>query len=270
MKLDLNDLLKTKAPKLYAKLPRFIIRILEKIIKQKEANAVFAHCEGKRGLTFLISALNFMGINRKIIMVEEIDTNKRYIFASNHPLGCLDGLVIVETTSQLGSESKIIVNDILMNIEPLQPIFIPINKYGKQSQKNSISINDSFEAGDNVIFFPAGFCSRKIKGEIKDIEWRKTFVSKAIEYKRDIIPVFIDNTNSSFFYFVAALREKLGIKFNIEMILLPSEMFRNKVKKMKLIYGKPISYKEIVESGDIPFWVDKIKKECYELKKYSK
>lgn len=269
MELNLKKTLKLKAPKLYAKLPNFVIGILAKLIRQNKLNAILSHCDGKQGMEFLTSALDFMGIERNSIIVGDIDSEKKYIYASNHPLGCLDGLAILETTNRIGGGTKIVVNDILMNIEPLQELFIPITKFGMQSHSSGTAINESFESGDQVIFFPAGICSRKINGEIIDLAWKKTFITKAIEYKRDIIPVYIDNTNTNLFYFLASLRKKVGIKFNIEMALLPSEMFKKSVKKMKLIYGQPISYKLIESSGDINYWVDKVRKECYELKKYA-
>lgn len=240
---------------------------MKKIINQKNINNVIDNCEGSVGIDFITSALDYMEVKRESTGLEDIDLSGRYVFASNHPLGALDGLALLDDVSFLWKGSKIVVNDVLIHVdEGMNDLFLPVNKYGKQSQSSSKLMTDSFEGNSQVIFFPAGLCSRKINGKLNDIKWRKTFLTKAIEYKRDIVPVFVDNSNSWLFYFIASFREKLGIKFNLEMILLPREIFNKKNKTIKIYYGKPISYKEIEQNGSISQWVDKIRNESYDLK----
>lgn len=160
---------------------------------------------------------------------------------------------------------KIPANDIIMQLEPLQELLIPINKHGKSGKDILKNINKVFASDDLILYFPAGLCSRKLDGKIVDIDWKKTVVSKAKEYKRDIIPVYFDGKNTNRFYNIAKWRERLGIKFNIEMLFLPGEVFRHKGETFRLTFGKAIPYQTFNNSKTDTEWAAWLKEQAYKL-----
>ena len=194
------------------------------------------------------------------------DSARRYIFVSNHPLGGLDGMVLIAYLGDKFKDIKFVVNDLLMHIKPLEPIFVPINKYGKMRQENAKRIFEAYDSDTQILNFPAGLCSRKIKGEITDLEWKKSFISKAIEHERDIVPIFFGGRNSNFFYRLANIRKSLGIKFNIETLYLPDEMFKQNSSAFEIYMGEPISYTHLKDGRSAAEWTEIIRERCYALK----
>jgi putative hemolysin len=162
---------------------------------------------------------------------------------------------------------KFIVNDILLNLENLKPIFVPVNKHGKQSSDYVRRIEETYRSDAQILNFPAGLCSRKINGRIVDLEWHKSFINKAKSHQRDIIPVHISGRNSNFFYNFARTREWIGIKNNIEMFFLPNEMFKQQDKNIIITFGKPIPYTILDKRYSPKQWAQKIKEHVYQLKK---
>jgi len=151
-----------------------------------------------------------------------------------------------------------------MYIPNMKPLFLPINKHGRNTSLSRL-LDDTFNGSKAVLYFPAGLCSRRQGNEVLDLEWKKTFITKAKQYQRDIVPVHIDGANRAFFYNIARLRVWLGIKANIEMLFLPDEMFRQKGKTITITFGKPISWK--IFSPDISDgqWASSMRKYIYRL-----
>jgi putative hemolysin len=81
--------------------------------------------------------------------------------------------------------------------------------------------------------------------EIKDLEWHKAFVAKAVKYHRDIIPLHFIGLNSSLFYKLAYYRKRLGVKVNVEQALLPSELCKSRGKKFDIVFGEPIGWQSL-------------------------
>jgi len=264
-KINVREVFKNKNPKVAKMLPGFIYRYIERIIHQKEMNDGIPIFGDKMGLDFIKGALVYLGAKIQVKGKENIPTDGRYIFVSNHPLGGLDGLVFAHVIGQFHSNIQFLVNDILMNLENLDPIFIPVNKHGRQSVEYVRKIEKAYESDAQILNFPAGLCSRKIKGKIVDLEWKKSFVSKAIQHKRDIVPIHIDGRNSNFFYNLSNFRIKLGIKTNLEMFYLVDEMFKQKNKNITLTVGKPIPYQTFDKSLHQKKWALKVKNHIYGL-----
>ena len=168
----------------------------------------------------------------------------RVLFVSNHPLGGLDGMALIDfVRTYYGVAPRFIVNDLLNAVEPLSDTFIPVNKHGAQSREAILRLDDAFASDAPLLMFPAGLVSRRgKKGVVADLEWQKMFVAKARQYGRDIIPLHFYGENSSFFYKFAKFRRRIGLKFNIEMIYLPREVFRSKGKTFDVVVGKPIPH----------------------------
>ena len=262
--INLEKVISDKSPRLAKMLPGFVYSYLKKIIHQDQVNGTIYRHRNKFGVDFVDAILNEFGVIVKSHNLENVPKNGRYLLASNHPLGGLDGLALMREVSKVRSDFLFPVNDLLMNLPNLKELFIPVNKHGSNAD-NIRLFNKTFESGLLLLYFPAGLVSRKQKGKIIDLEWKKTFLSKAIKYKRDIIPVHIGGRNSNFFYNLANLRKRLGIKANIEMLYLVDEMHRQKDKLIKITFGKPIPHTTFDKRHTGREWAALLKEHVYAL-----
>lgn len=270
MKLDVEEVLKVKAPKYYRFIPGFIINWLKRTICQNKLNSLLENNKDKTGVDFASGILDDLNIRINIIGEKNIPEEGRFIFASNHPLGALDGLALISVIGKkYNGNIKFLVNDILMAIKPLSNVFLPINKHGGQAKRATQIINETYAGNDQIIIFPAGLCSRNLRGKvIEDLQWQKGFISKSMEYERYIIPVYFDGYNSRFFYRLGKIRRRLGIKINIEMIYLPSEIFKSINKEYTIWFGPPIKWDNFAGSKDLLDAAGQVKKIVYDLKTY--
>jgi putative hemolysin len=263
--IDIEKVLASKNSALARTIPHFIINYLKKIVHQDELN-IFLRLFGHLKDAKLAEAfLSYLEIKYTVSGIENIPEKGRFIFVSNHPLGGLDGIVFINELSKLFNDLKFPVNDLLTNIEGLSGIFLPVNKHGAQGKDAARKIEEAYSSGSQILYFPAGLCSRKRRGEIKDLQWHKSFISKAIQHNRDIVPAYFSGRNSEFFYNLANIRKMLGIKANIEMLYLADEMFRQKGKEISLVFGKAIPWQTFDKSRTLPEWADWVKSKTYEL-----
>lgn len=265
IKIDIEKVIRSKTKK---RIPKFIFRIVEKIIHQREINIFFENNVGVEGLDFVNAALDYLNVKINIKGEENIPTEGEFIFASNHPLGGLDGLAMASIIGKhFDGKIKFLVNNFLMYLTPLAPLFIPINVGGGLQDRNlNSNIKNIFDSKQQLLIFPAGICSRKINGKIQDLVWKKTFISKAIESHRFVIPVYFEAKNSRFFYNLARIRKALGIKLNIEMMFLPHEMFQQKGNTFTVTFGKPISYEIFDETKTQHQWAQYVRDIVYKMK----
>lgn len=265
LQIDVEQVLYSKNPGLRKAVPRFIINYLKRIVHQDEINAFLKMNGHLRDTGFIKAGLDYFKISYKVYCTENIPAAGRFIFVSNHPLGGLDGLVFIYELSKYFPDLKFPVNDILMNIRNLSGIFVPVNKHGAQDREAARMIEEAYASSAQVLYFPAGLCSRKKKGKIKDLRWHKSFITKSIQYQRDIVPAYFSGRNSDFFYNLSNIRNFLGIKANIEMLYLADEMFRQKDKEINLVFGKPITWSNFDRSRTPVEWADWVKEKSYEL-----
>ncbi|MBR5169487.1 MAG: 1-acyl-sn-glycerol-3-phosphate acyltransferase [Muribaculaceae bacterium] len=246
LKIDVDQVLRTRLSKHYRYIPRFAVRWLERIICQDELNNILEKMAGKNSVDAASTALEEMGITVKATGLEGLPQG-RFMFVSNHPLGGLDGLALISLLgNHYNRQIKFLVNDLLMAVEPLRGVFLPVNKYGSQSRVNAVNIEEALQSDNQFITFPAGLCSRmQPDGSIADLQWQKSAVVHAVNYQRDIVPVYFDAQNSKFFYRFAKWRKRLGIKFNIELVFLPKEMLKKRGSSLNLIIGEPISWNSL-------------------------
>ncbi len=264
-KINIKEVFKQKNPKVAKLIPGFIYRYIEKIVHQKEVNEIREKINHLHGLDYAKGIIDHFDINIQIKGEEFIPTDGRNIFVANHPLGGFDGIVFAHVVGQKNPNLKFLVNDILMNLKNFESIFIPVNKHGRQSMQYVRKIEETYKSDQQVLNFPAGLCSRKVKGQIVDLQWRKSFISKAVEHKRDIVPVHISGRNSNFFYNLSNFRTKLGIKTNFEMFYLVDEAFKQKNKNIIVTFGKPIPYTTFDKSLTAKDWAKKVRNYIYTL-----
>ena len=265
LRIDIEGIIGSKNPKLLKVIPKFLINFAKRVIYQKEINEILEHHGHLKGRAFASAALGDLGIKYKIHGIEKIKRPGRYMFVSNHPLGGLDGMILIEVFGEMFDNVRFVVNDLLMHIEPLRSVFVPVNKYGRQNIDNAKMILDAYDSDAQILYFPAGLCSRMINGEIKDLDWKKSFVNQAIKHGRDIIPIFFGGRNSTFFYKFANIRKSLGIKFNYETILLPGEMFRQRNATFDIFIGDPVTHQMLVSEGSPAYWSERLRGEVYNL-----
>ena len=264
LSVDIEKVIRGKSQKLADRLPRFVLNYIKKTIHQDEINRLLLENREYTGVEFASHILKDLNVSYRVhFSGKRPAPDGRYIFVSNHPLGGLDGMILISYIGSSFGDVKFIVNDLLMYIRPLAPVFVPVNKYGRMRHDNTRMFQETFDSDSQILYFPAGLCSRLIKGKVTDLDWKKTFVTKAIESRRDIIPMFFSGENSRRFYRLANLRKKLGIKVNIETFLLPDEMFRKKGSAFDLYIGEPIPYTTLTGDHTHKEWCDIIRQKCY-------
>lgn len=250
LQLDIEGILKKRIPEEKERyIPKFMYRLLARLIHQKELNELLRVGYPSTGSAFAHKVLEHLDIKVDIEGSENLPAHgERAIFACNHPLGGLDGIALIDVLgSHYGDDNiRFMVNDLLMNVEPISNVFIPINKYGGQARESVGIINREYASDREMVVFPAGLVSRlHDDGNVEDLTWQKAFVVKAFEYNRDIVPVRFVALNRKRFYRFARWRKKLHIKANLEQATLPAELCAAKGKHFKVIIGKPVRVREL-------------------------
>jgi 1-acyl-sn-glycerol-3-phosphate acyltransferase len=237
--IDVENILKEKAYKLYRWLPRFAINWLKKKLHEDDINATMLHLGDKQGLDFNAEGLKKIGANVESVNAHLVPKHGKVTIASNHPLGGLDGMALIKAVGEVRPDVRFFVNDVLKNLKNYGEIFVAVNKLVSASASSLRVMEEVFRKENAVLIFPSGLVSRKQNGLVRDLKWRKSFVTQAIDHKRMVQPVFIEGENSKFFYNFAKWRKRLGIKANIEMLFLPDEMFMANRKTIKIHFSKP-------------------------------
>ncbi len=266
IQIDIDAILAAKAGRKARFVPRFLVSYLKKIVHQDEVNEFLRINHDKRDLEFIGEFMKYFNNSFDIKGLENLPDDGRFTFVSNHPLGAQDGLGLAYILGRkYEGRIKLLVNDLLMNIPHISSFWVPINKTGKQARNFPQQVNAAFESDNNIVMFPAGICSRKRGGVIRDLEWKKTFITKSIQTQRDIIPIHFEGQNSEFFYRLANINKMLGLKFNIAMLYLSDEMFKNRNKTFKVTIGKPIPWQTFDNSKKPAEWAQYVKELVYTL-----
>lgn len=263
--LDIEQVIRNKAGKKADRIPKFVINWFKKFMHLDFINGFLK--EGYVGVEFCEKGLEYLGVEIEVEGLENLPKDgRKYTFASNHPLGAIDGVTLGAVIGkEYDGNIKYLMNDLLMNLKGMAPLGIPINKFGGQARALPKLLNEVYESDCQMLIFPAGLCSRKIDGKIQDIEWGKSFVKKSRDTGRDIVPIHFDGENSKRFYRIATWQKRLGLKFNFAMMLLPSEMYKSKGRKYKITIGKPIAISSLDKSKTDHEWAQEIRKHVYEL-----
>lgn len=272
LKVDIDELLRERAPGYYRWIPRVAIRAMERYVCQDRLNQVLRVTAGKTGSAFAEGALQDLNVSYSLESGAEFlpaRNNCRVTYVCNHPLGGLDGICLIDWVAKHhGVEPAFIVNDLLTVVTPLNNVFIPVNKHGAQSRTAVSDVDAAFaDVNRPVIMFPAGLCSRQLKkgAEIRDLKWNKMFVQKSAESERTVIPVRFLGQNSPNFYRFARRRERLGVKFNLEMIRLPREVVLGQGSRYGLRVGCPIAPEDLRRGHEAAAQAAEIRNYIYTL-----
>ena len=263
--INIKKVFKDKDPRLAKIMPQFIYTFINRVLHVDFLNDIFTHNGHLKGIDFVNKAVKDFNVREKVYGFENIPETGRFIFASNHPLGGFDSLLLMKYVDKKLGNLKFLTNDVLMAIPNLSAMFISVNKHGGNSREAAKLLNDTYDSDVQILIFPSGLASRKIKGKVVDLEWKKHFISKSIKHERDIIPVFIGGRNSNRFYNLANLRKFFRIKWNFEMFLLPDESLKQKDKEIPIYFGDPIPYSTFDKSKTHEEWAEWVKAKVYGL-----
>ncbi len=263
--IDIKEVFAGKSPGLAKAMPGFVYRYINRILHIKFLNDFLKRNGHLTGLDFVEQVVSEFNVTEHIHGLDNIPDSGRFIFVSNHPLGGFDGMLLMKYVDQKLGKLKFISNDILMNIPNLAPMFIPVNKHGGNSREVARLLTETYNSDVQILIFPAGLASRKIKGNIVDLEWKKHFISKSIQHKRDVVPIFIGGRNSDRFYRIAKFRKCFRIKWNLEMFFLPDETMKHRNSEIHIYFGNPIPFSTFDNSKTHKDWADWVKNQVYQL-----
>lgn len=267
--VDVEQILREKAGAKARRVPRFVLSWLKKIVHQNEVNQFLEQSSHLSGVEWLEACVEYLDMKLDVSGRENLpasDDGRHYTFVSNHPLGGIDGVALGAILGRhYDGHIRYLVNDLLMNLRGLAPLCIPINKTGSQSRDFPAMVEAGFKGDNHIIMFPAGLCSRRTNGVVRDIPWRKTFVVKSVETQRDVVPIHFGGQNSNFFYTLANFCKRTGIKFNVAMLFLVDEMYKNTHKRFSVKIGKPIPWQTFDKSRTPAQWAAWVQKKVYEL-----
>ena len=264
--IDIKAVIKGKNPALAKWLPSFVINYIKRIIHQDEVNQVMEVNGDKLGLDFVRGSLGSLQVKIEVEGLENIPEKGGFIMSSNHPLGGLDGFAFMKAIGEVREDFQFLVNDILLNVVNLSPLFIPVNKVGSNARAALKVIDETYSREIPILVFPAGMVSRMTdEGKITDLVWQKSFIAKAKSYKKDVIPVHISGENSRWFYNLSRWRTKLGIKSNLEMFYLVDELFKKRNSILKVTIGKSVSYEDFDKSRNLNEWAMFMREKTYAL-----
>ena len=267
--IDIDKILNDKMGKKAKYVPRPLVTWLKRIIHQDEVNRYLWESRHLTGTEWLEECVRYLDMTLEIVGEENLPDKtdgRLYTFVSNHPLGGEDGVALGAIIGRhYDGRFRYLVNDLLMNLPGLAPVCIPINKTGNQSRNFPAIVEAGFNSDNHMLMFPAGICSRKRDGNIRDIEWKKTFITKSVEYQRDIVPIHFGGQNSEFFYRLANFSDKYVKKINIAMLFLVDEMYKNAHKTFRIAIGKPIPW-QTFDKGKTPAqWAQYVQDIVYTL-----
>ncbi|GGH73465.1 MAG: glycerol acyltransferase [Bacteroidetes bacterium] len=263
--IDLKQVVANKSPKLAKWLPGFIVNYLKRVIHEDDLNRAMRDFGHLHGVEFVNACIEHLGATVEVKGLENLPKEGGVILAANHPLGGLDGIAFMQAVGRVRSDMQFLVNDILLSVENFQPLFIPVNKHGSNPRAALKMIDDAYASDSAVMVFPAGLVSRKIDGIVQDLEWTKSFISKAIRYQKDVIPVHIGGRNSNWFYNLSKFRRFIGLKANIEMLYLPDEMYKQQGQTITLTFGKPIPASTFDKTKSQQDWANYVREQMYAL-----
>ena len=267
--IDIDKILRDKMGAKAKFVPSFAVNWLKRILHEDEVNKFLWDSRGLTGTEWLTECVRYLDMTLQIEGLENLpdkDDGKLYTFVSNHPLGGQDGVALGSIIGKhYDGRFRYLVNDLLLNLPGLKPVSIGINKTGKQSRDFPRMVEAGFKSDNHILMFPAGLNSRKINGKIHDLEWKKTFIAKSVEYQRDVVPIFFGGRNSDRFYRIARFSDKYVKKVNIAMLFLVDEMYRNVGKTFRVVIGKPIPWQTFDKSRTSMEWAKYVEDMVYEL-----
>ena len=263
--INISHIIKNSDSKFLKSLPDFVIKIIIKIFRQKELNRIINKYSNYEGVEFLPKVIEELNLKIEIEGKENLPGNGKCFFVANHPFGLIDGIILTNTVGEKYGKLKAIGNEAFKFVPNLKPIIANVSILGQCSREYISELEKVYASDFPITHFPAGFVSRINNGKIQDKKWEKSFIKKAVANQRDIVPIKFYGRNSNLFYSVYIFRQIFHIKADIELALLPREMFRKRNKTIKVKIGKPITYKSFDKTLSHKEWAQRVRNQVYKL-----
>ena len=267
--IDIEKILRSKMGDKARFIPGFVVKWLKRITHEDDNNKFLWDARDLKGTPWLEACLAYLDTRLEVEGMENLppkDDGRLYTFVSNHPMGGIDGVALGSLIGrQYDDRFRYLVNDLLMTLPGLAPLCIPINKTGRQSRDFPRVVEAGFKGDYHILMFPAGLCSRRQNGEIRDLPWKKTFITKSVETHRDVVPIHFGGRNSDFFYRLSNISDRYVKKVNIAMLFLVDEMYKNRGNTFPVKIGKPIPWQTFDKSKTPAAWAEYVKDLIYKL-----
>ncbi|NLZ77199.1 MAG: hypothetical protein GX911_04445 [Spirochaetales bacterium] len=264
--IDLPSLAKRVNPTLAKIIPRFMYRRLERLLHIKEVNEFLEAHHDDDTRTFLDAVVSYLDL--QIVMegrgMEALHAleGERAVFASNHPYGGPEAIVLFSIVHRLFPDAKLVAQSFLKFIKPIETACV----FNKKEVRTLLEASNN---RNSLIFYPAGYCSRVLSnGEVFDYGWQPSFVRIARKNRMPILVIYTDGELSRKVHRWTRLRKLLRIKLSIESIFLVDEMFKLKGKTLRMVVGSTIT-PEMIDEAKMSdrLFADKLRQYCYELRK---
>ncbi len=263
--IDLSKSIKESDSDFLKKFPPFFVRWLEKVIKQEEMNLILEKYIDCEGADFHRAIIKHFNITLDVEGLENLPEKKKCFFVSNHPFGVVDGLILTKTIIEKYGDMKAIGNQSFHFVPNLRPYLALVNPYGLSPRSYVTELEKVYRADVAITHFPAGNVSRRYMGKVLDSDWKKSFITRAITCQRDIVPFYFHGGNSNLFYGVNLVRRVFGIELNIELALLPRELFSKQDETVRFTIGKPIPWQRFDSSCTHVEWAQKVREHVYKM-----
>ncbi len=263
--IDVAASIKDSDSEMLKKLPRFVVSLVEKIIRQDELNRILEKYKDCKGADFHRSIVKELNLTLVVEGLENLPENGKCFFLANHPFGIIDGMCLTKTVLEKYGDLKAIGNEAFEFIPNLRPYIALVNVYGISSKTYITELEKIYRSDIAITHFPAGEVSRHHERKVQDCIWQKSFISRAVSCQRDIVPFYFHGRNSRLFYGINLARRVFGIKTNIELMLLPREMFLKRNQTIRFTIGKPIPWQTFDRSLTHVKWAQKVKEHVYSM-----
>ncbi len=217
-----------------------VVRILRAVLHEREFIEFGKAHPDARGFDLVDRVLEYFNFKYRVEpeQLARIPEAGRVVIVANHPVGSLDGLAFLHMIRRIRPDVKIVVNQILVKIEPLAPVLLPVDNMGGNTGKLQLrAIHKHLRKEGALIVFPSGVVSRLGCRGIRDGEWRSGFIKFSRVMRAPILPVHIRARNSSFFYLLSLVARK------ISTLWLVPEMFKLRGKSADFHIGKIVPCK---------------------------
>ncbi len=225
--LNVEQVLSERFPGFFSNKPRLLTKpmltLMRMLFHEREVNRFLEEHRGVHGFDFIEKVLEYFNLdylvsNREL---ENIPPTGRVVVVANHPLGALDALSLIQMISRVRTDIRVVANDLLSALEPLQELLLPVDNLGGGSSRKGIKqVYAALEREELVIIFPAGEVSRLRPNGVRDVRWKGGFLQFIRRTDAPMLPIFIDARNSPLFYAVSMLYKPVAA------LLLVGEMFR--------------------------------------------
>lgn len=239
--IDIKEIILSKNPKFLSKSPKIIkdlvFNALSKILYLSEINNFLKNHSNKNGLDFIDELFEMLDFSYLVSAKdrEKIPSEGKLIIVANHPLGGLDGLILIKLICEVRRDVKIVVNDVLLNIDNLKEFFLPLDILSNSFQKENINkITKAIREEQAIIIFPAGEVARMGPAGIQEGKWNKGAIYFSEKFNIPVLPIYLEAKNSILFYLISLLNKKFST------FLLPRELFIKRGKSIRIKIGNHI------------------------------